>query len=710
MAVVLMGALRHADWHILSGHRFRRRASVSSTSQVFRGQTYVVLTDRITGRHLRLTDRARDVWRLLDGQRTLQDLWSTLMHRSAIAPSQGEIVDWVMQLVSSGLILSDHELDPDHLNDRSTRQRAGLIEQRAASPLAIKLRLFDPSPLVRLTWPLVAPIFTLTGGVLVALLLLTALVLAVLNADTLLQSADGALLSQSGFLSLLLVYPVMKALHELAHCYALYRFGGQVREFGVMVLVFFPVPYVEASDATALPDKRARMLVGAAGILAELVMAAIALILWLQIEPGFERAILFNFVLIGSVSTLLFNGNPLLKFDAYFVLADWLEMPNLAQRSGEYLQDRFLSRILGLRHEIEPGPGEARILGLYGTLSVAYRMLLTLTIALVVSSWFFVFGILLAVWAVFMGMVWPLVKLWRKGVRMSKAQNRVRRISIRLGLFLAVVAGLLTLVPLPFSATGDGRIMPLPSAHIASATSGLVGASDLADGVVLVPGQRIVQLENPEQTARLRALEMRIVYLEEGLTRSGLSLSERDRLARELEVARTALATALEQEAALEIVAPLGGRLAWFGGRPPIPGSFVHRGDKIGHVVNPVALEIVTAFPATFSGYADPAAQVRLLLPDGTEIIRPVARSLVIDVGQQVPSELLVSGGGRIPEQPDAPGRAFDTSWLIWATPGEDLTRWAGARVEARIDLGSASAVSQLRFHLQRLFLRVMRV
>lgn len=705
-----MGSLRHPDWHILSGHRFRRRTLVGSTNQMFRGESYVVLTDKVTGRHLRLSDRAWDVWRMLDGKRTLQDVWGALMRRSAIGPSQGEIVDWVMQLVSSGLILSDHDLDPEHLSDRSTRQRASMIEQRAASPLAIKVPLFDPAWLVRVTYPLVAPVFTATGGLAVLALLVTALVLVVVHAPELLQSADGALLSQAGVLSLLLVYPVMKALHELAHCFALYRFGGQVHEFGVMFLVFVPVPYVEASEATALPDKRARMLVGAAGIVAELVIAALALILWLQIEPGVERAILFNFILIGSVSTLVFNGNPLLKFDAYFVLADWIEIPNLAQRSGEYLQDRFLSRVLGLRREVEPGPGEARIFAVYGSLALAYRMLLTLTIALLVSRWFFVIGVLLAIWAVFMGIGLPLFKMWRKGVRMARAQNRARRVTLRLGLLLAVAGGLVTLVPLPFSAGGQGRIIPLPQAEIAAATSGLVGDADLPDGAVVAAGQRIMRLDNPEQSARLRALQMRIAYLDDGLSRAGLSLAQRERLTRERDVARTALSTAVVLESALDIVAPVAGRLAWDGGRPPVPGSFVYRGDRIGHVVAPATLEIVTAFPAAYSGYAAPGAQVRLLLPDGQEIIRPVARSLLVDVGQQVPPELLVSGGGPIPEQPAAPGRALDTSWLIWAMPGDDLTAWAGGRVQARIDLGRASAFAQLRFHMQRLFLRVTRV
>jgi putative peptide zinc metalloprotease protein len=457
--------------------------------------------------------------------------------------------------------------------------------------------------------------------------------------DALMQSADQALLSQSGLLSLILVYPVMKALHELAHCYALYRFGGRVREFGVMLLVFFPVPYVEASEATALPDKRARMLVGAAGILAELTIAALALLLWLQIEPGLERAILFNFILIGSISTLVFNGNPLLKFDAYFVLADWLEIPNPAQRSGEYLQDRFLSRVMGLRSEVAPTPAEARIFALYGSLSLVYRLLLTLTIALIVSSWFFVFGLLLAVWTVFMGMVWPLITLWRKGQRMAKAQNRARRVALRLAYLVGVVAALVTLVPLPFPARGEGRIMPLPEAEITAATSGVAGRAILEDGAQVVAGQRLLQLQNPEQSARLQSLMLSVGFLEESLARSGgLSLLQRERLSRELEVARTAFVTAEQLEQGLDVVAPLPGRLAWIGGRPPVPGSFVLRGDSIAHVITPAALEIVTAFPAAFSGYAEPASRLRLLLPDGQEIARPIARSLVVDIGQHVPA------------------------------------------------------------------------
>jgi putative peptide zinc metalloprotease protein len=501
----------------------------------------------------------------------------------------------------------------------------------------------------------------------------------------------------------------MKAFHELAHCYALRRFGGQVREFGIMLLIFFPVPYVEASEATALPDKRARMLVAAAGILAELLIASIALILWLQIEPGVERAILFNFVVIGSVSTLLFNGNPLLKFDAYFVLADLIEMPNLAQRSGEFLQDRFLSTILGLRREVWPPRRDARILATYGVLSVAYRLLLTLTIALLVSTWFFVIGILLAIWAVLMGVGWPLAKLYRKGVRMVRSQNRRRRVLFRLTVFSAVVVALVTAVPLPFSAPGEGRILPVPGAVIAAHTSGFVTPAEASDGARVGPGERVMRLANPDQTARLTTVRTNVEALEEELTRSGLTVAERQRVERELDVARAALTEAEARQDALVVRAPIAGRLSWQTGRTAPAGSFVFRGDRLGHVVAADALEVIVAIPVAYSGRAGAVSTLDVRLPDGSLVQRRVDRARVIDVGQPVPPGLLALTGGPIPEQPDNPGMALDSRWILWAAPDGDLSEWSGARVQARIDLGTASLFAQLRFHIQRLFLRVNR-
>jgi len=115
-----------------------------------------------------------------------------------------------------------------------------------------------------------------------------------------------------------------------------------------MWLLLVPVPYVDASAAAAFPGKRARMLVSGAGILAEAFIAAVAIIVWSSVEPGVVRAAAYQVLLIAGVSTLLINGNPLLRYDGYYVLADLLEIPNLASRANAYVGTLFRRWVLGL--------------------------------------------------------------------------------------------------------------------------------------------------------------------------------------------------------------------------------------------------------------------------------------------------------------------------------------------------------------------------
>ena len=131
--------------------------------------------------------------------------------------------------------------------------------------------------------------------------------------------------------------------------------GGEVHEMGVMLLVLMPVPYVDASASSAFPEKRRRMVVGAAGMIVELFVASIALALWLEMQPGALRAVLFNVMLIAGISTVLFNANPLLRFDGYYILSDWLEIPNLRQRAQQYLGSIFERRLFGMRDAADRG-------------------------------------------------------------------------------------------------------------------------------------------------------------------------------------------------------------------------------------------------------------------------------------------------------------------------------------------------------------------
>jgi putative peptide zinc metalloprotease protein len=698
-------ALRHGEWHLISEQKFRRRAAVQETTQVFRGTAFLVLSDKITGQHMRLVARAERIWRAMDGRRTVHEIWQDI----GTGPTQSEIFEWVMSLVSAGMLLSDHELDPKHLTDRGIRKRNQLLEAKAAGPLAIKVSLFDPSALINFVAPFTRPIFTPIGGIAIAVLILSALITAALNWPSLAGAVDRNFLSQSGLIGLALAYPLLKIVHEFAHGLLVHKFGGEVRDCGVMFLIFFPVPYVDASDSNAFPDKRARMLVAAGGVLAELTVASLSLFLWLNMEQGFERAILFNFMVIGSISTIFFNGNPLLKFDSYFVLADWLEIPNLAQRSSEFVQDRFLARVLGLRREVFPAQGEAPILATYGMASMAYRWVLTVTITLIVSRMFFVLGILLAIWSAIMSFGIPLKKMIKKGYQMSRSQNRIGPAFWRTLTALAVLFILLFVVRFPFSANGEGQVTVTAEAQIYIESSGEIVEVLQQNGAQIAKSDPLLRITNPDQSARRDMLEIAHAELTQRLQAGGLGVVARQAAQRELSLAAADLERLTRLESAAILTAPQAGTLQWRGGRDPMLGGFVFRGDELGVVVAPEHIEIVISFPAAYAGLlSDQPASV--LLADGTTLTAPIARTRVIDQGQQAPAPILVSGGGTIPDMPDQRGLALTPSLVVWMRPQADFADKAGMRLQGRITLPSASLASQAMFHLRRLFLRVNRI
>ncbi len=218
----------------------------------------------------------------------------------------------------------------------------------------MRFPLFDPDRFLQRTLPWVQPLFGWFGILLWLAVVGTGAVLAASHWTDLTEDIADRVLDPQNLVLLWFVYPVVKALHELGHAYATRKWGGEVHEIGIMLLVLSPVPYVDASAAWGFRDKRKRMVVGAVGIAVELFLGALALFVWLAVEPGAVRAIAYNVMLISGVSTLLFNGNPLLRFDGYYVLSDAIEIPNLGARANQYLGYLFQRYVFGVADAEDP--------------------------------------------------------------------------------------------------------------------------------------------------------------------------------------------------------------------------------------------------------------------------------------------------------------------------------------------------------------------
>lgn len=302
-----------------------------------------MLQDAATGRFHRFTPAAYQVIGLLDGRRTVQHVWDAACERLGDdAPTQGETIRLLHQLHAADALQSGILPDTGELVRRHDTQRRRKWLQQLRSPLAVRIPLLDPNRFLDATLPVVRPLLGWLGAVLWLAAVTLGLLLAAIHWSELTANVRERVLAPQNLRLLAFAYPVVKALHELGHGYMVEAFGGEVHQMGIMLPVFMPIPYVDASASIAYPEKWRRALVGAAGMLTEVFLAALAIMVWVAAEPGVVRTLAYNVALIGSVSTLLFNGNPLLRFDGYYILSDLIEIPNSDPRYGLWELHRAL--------------------------------------------------------------------------------------------------------------------------------------------------------------------------------------------------------------------------------------------------------------------------------------------------------------------------------------------------------------------------------
>jgi putative peptide zinc metalloprotease protein len=542
----------------------------------------------------------------------------------------------------------------------------------------------------------------------------TAVILAASNWPALTQDIVDRAFSLQNVALLWFVYPLVKAVHEAMHGYATKIHGGEVHEMGVMFLVLVPVPYVDASAAWAFRDKRRRMLVGAIGIMAELFLGAIALFVWLSVEPGTVRAIAYNVMLISGVSTLLFNGNPLLRFDGYYVLSDALEIPNLATRSNQYLGYLVRRYLFGSSQARSPADsaGEARWFVLYGTAAFAYRVFILSVIVLYVGSRFFVVGVLLALWALLTQVAVPVAKNIRFVLQSPElSDNRGRAIRVTAGTIAGTLI-LLLAVPVPSWTRAQGVVWPPERSQLRAAAAGTVREILVADGTLVEQGEPLILTEDPELEARVRVLESQQQEFERQLTLARTIDQVQTDLAREeLAAVSAGLERAREQLKALTIRSPRSGTLI-VPRSQDLAGRYVGQGEMLAFVIDDADrlsvravidqdhigqvrdnVRRVDVFQTRWSAQAFPAELARAV-PGGTTVLPTAA--------------LGSAAGGDIPVDPrDDEGRTtLEPVFEFEVTmPPEAEQRFIGHRMYVRFDHGYEPAGWQLYRVIRQLLL-----
>jgi len=707
------------NWFRVAALRPRLRPHARVSRQRFRGQPWYIVHDPLTNRSHRFSPTAWWLANQLDGRSTVDHAWQqALAQLGDAAPSQEEVIRLLSQLHGADLLLSEATPESTELLERRGRQMKPKWLSGLLNPMSVRIPLWDPDHFLTQTAHWLAPLFSRLGLCLWLLLVLPALLLVAQHWPELSGNLADRLLAAGNLAAIALVFPFVKLLHELGHGYAVKVHGGEVHDAGVMLLVFAPAPYVDASASGGFRSKWLRALVAAAGMLTELALAALAMFVWLSVEPGAVRSVAFNVMTVADISTLVFNANPLLRYDGYYILCDLIEMPNLGQRANSYWGWLVQHHLFGERDTPAPeaSPAERRWMLAYAPAAFIYRAAVSLTIALFIANQYFFIGVMLALWSVVGLIVMPLMRNLRFLIASpALARQRPRALAlsgaILLGALLLAVA-----VPLPSSSTVQAVVWVPEGAEVRANSSGFVRGAAVHSMTRVQPGQPLFELEDgsllaryEEQSARVTELDVQAV--QDMTEERAHAFQTREALARE----QSQLDDLAGRVAQLSTRAQAAGTFVRASSED-LPGSYVKRGDLLGYILGPQQRTVRAVVPQDEIGMVRGALRgIEVQLADrlghryAGRIVRTVPQG-----EENLPSKALaVEGGGDFVLDPRDPStlrtldKVFQFDIVLDPVPA-DLR--IGTRAYVRFEYAREPLAMQLWRRVRQLLLSRLHV
>ncbi len=600
---------------------------------------------------MRFNEQAYEFIGRLDGEKTIAEVHAEATAKlGENAPSQQNIINLLTQLYSAGVLHSSVPPDVEELFKRYQSERRSSRFRRWLNPLSLRFPLFDPDNFLNRYSPVIRPLFSTTGVVIWFVTIAIALLTLFVSFGEITAAVGEQIIKPQNLLIMLLLFPLMKTLHEFGHAFAVKIWGGEVHEMGITLLVLMPIPYVDASAAWAFQEKYKRVLVGAAGLIVELFIAALALIVWATVEPGALRDTALAAFFIGGISSVFFNANPLLRFDGYYILQDLVEIPNLYSRSSRYWLYQIKTRILGEDDAVSPvtADGEERWFLGYGLLAWLYRMVIMVVISIFLASKYFAAGVVLALWSFILMIVLPLYR-GIKYLISSPALSGNRKSAIRNVVGgSALVLALISLIPFSLHSNAQGIVWVPEQAHLFARSDGFVTRVSAEPGDKIDAGTMLVELRNPNLQARTKVLQARYNELKARYASERFQQpAKADQTQQEMLAVQADLDDIHADLEGLQIHANVSGQFVVDEERKLL-GSFVKKGDAIGYIVSPEQLIVRLVVPQQTIGLVQrEMQQVSVRLAEqpfralDAELLRQTPSGSV-----QLPSRALGAAGG----------------------------------------------------------------
>jgi putative peptide zinc metalloprotease protein len=582
----MSGAIYSDAWYKIADAHVSLLPGVKATPQSYRGQAWIVLEDAYAHRFFRITPHAHDFLKTLNHRTSVDQAWQSYLQRyPQHAPGQEEVVQLLSQLHVSNLLYFRDEADTRQIDKRAQETAQKELKAKALSFLYFRLPLVDPDNFLTALDRRLAVLPSAALWLVWLAVLLAGASAAISNWDSLASSSQGAF-AWTNLPWLYLCLSAMKVVHEVCHGLVCKRYGGNVHTFGLMFLVTTPLPYIDTTASWSFANRWHRMFVSAAGMMADIFMAALGALVWAATGPGLINSLAFNVMLIGSVSSVVFNGNPLLRFDAYYVLADFLDIPNFYQKAQSYwfyLADKYLLGSHAARTPID-APGERRWCLAYAPVSLFYRLLVSYAIVLFVMDLWFGLGVVVVCITAYLLLLAPMGKAINHLAGPRVQTHRLRAWGIT-GLLIGAIA-LALAIPLPYSIVASGVVQSNRAAVLYAPVDARLEQVTLGNGQWVRAGEELMRFDPAPLLLEMRQLQGELDELF-ALQRQALATRMADLRAVEDQISakQQRLQQLQRRRQDLTVRAPHDGRFVTLEGRERL-GAWVAQGTELGHVLD----------------------------------------------------------------------------------------------------------------------------